>query len=67
MLEEYYTLRIIANAGIGTSNIDGNTRLCTATAKQALCETFGTDGQRADDHGSGDQQCRRPPQDSSVR
>src|SRR5262249_24575814 len=44
-LEEYYTLSIIAQAGIGTSNIDGNTRLCTATAEQALCETFGSDGQ----------------------
>ncbi len=43
-LEEYYTLSIIAHAGIGTSNIDGNTRLCTATAEQALCETFGSDG-----------------------
>ena len=44
-LEEYYTLSVIAQAGLGTSNIDGNTRLCTATAAQALCETFGTDGQ----------------------
>ncbi len=44
-LEEYYTLSIIAQAGLGTSNIDGNTRLCTATAEQALCETFGSDGQ----------------------
>lgn len=45
LLEEYYTLSIIAQGGLGTSNIDGNTRLCTATAAQALCETFGTDGQ----------------------
>ena len=44
-LEEYYTLSMIAQAGLGTSNIDGNTRLCTATAAQALCETFGSDGQ----------------------
>src|SRR5205085_6131611 len=44
-LEEYYTLSIIAQAGLGTSNLDGNTRLCTATAEQALCETFGSDGQ----------------------
>src|SRR4051794_13334353 len=44
-LEEYYTLSIIAQAGIGTSNLDGNTRLCPATAEQALCETFGSDGQ----------------------
>src|SRR5579872_3159007 len=46
-LEEYYTLSIIAQAGLGTSNIDGNTRLCTATAEQALCETFGSDGNPA--------------------
>src|SRR3954454_10440608 len=44
-LEEYYTLSIIAQAGLRTSNLDGNTRLCTATAEQALCETFGSDGQ----------------------
>jgi anaerobic selenocysteine-containing dehydrogenase len=45
LLEEYYTLSIIAQAGLGTNQIDGNTRLCTATAEQALCESFGTDGQ----------------------
>jgi anaerobic selenocysteine-containing dehydrogenase len=44
-LEEYYTLSVIAQAGLRTSNLDGNTRLCTATAEQALCETFGSDGQ----------------------
>ena len=43
-LEEYYTLSIIAHAGLGTNNVDGNTRLCTATASQALKETFGSDG-----------------------
>src|SRR3954468_1453519 len=43
-LEEYYTLSTIADAGIGTTNIDGNTRLCTATAASALIESFGTDG-----------------------
>ncbi len=43
--EEYYTLSIIARAGLGTNNMDGNTRLCTATAAQALKETFGSDGQ----------------------
>ncbi len=37
LLEEYYTLSVIAQAGLGTSNLDGNTRLCTATAEQALC------------------------------
>ncbi|MFF4366787.1 molybdopterin oxidoreductase family protein [Streptomyces sp. NPDC001594] len=44
-LEEYYTLAVLARAGIGTSHLDGNTRLCTATAAEALKETFGCDGQ----------------------
>src|SRR3954467_5460265 len=44
-LEEYYTLATIAKAGIGTPHTDGNTRLCTATAGEALKETFGCDGQ----------------------
>jgi anaerobic selenocysteine-containing dehydrogenase len=43
-LEEYYTLGVIARAGIGTNHLDGNTRLCTATADEALKETFGCDG-----------------------
>jgi ferredoxin-nitrate reductase len=46
-LEEYYTLGVIGKAGLGTPHMDGNTRLCTATAGQALKETFGTDGQPA--------------------
>lgn len=44
-LEEYYTLGVIARAGIGTNHIDGNTRLCTATAAEALKQSFGCDGQ----------------------
>ncbi|MFD7508146.1 molybdopterin oxidoreductase family protein [Streptomyces sp. NPDC059853] len=44
-LEEYYTLTVLARAGIGTHHLDGNTRLCTATAAEALKETFGSDGQ----------------------
>ncbi len=44
-LEEYYALSMIAYAGIGTNQVDGNTRLCTATSSQALRETFGSDGQ----------------------
>lgn len=44
-LEEYYTLAIVARAGIGTNHLDGNTRLCTATAGEALKESFGCDGQ----------------------
>ncbi|WP_242900726.1 molybdopterin oxidoreductase family protein [Actinomadura terrae] len=43
-LEDYYTLAVVARAGIGTPHLDGNTRLCTATADFALKETFGTDG-----------------------
>jgi ferredoxin-nitrate reductase len=45
MLEEYYTLAVIGKAGIGTPHMDGNTRLCTATAAASLKESFGTDGQ----------------------
>ncbi|MFI9116080.1 molybdopterin oxidoreductase family protein [Streptomyces venezuelae] len=44
-LEEYYTLAVLARAGIGTPHLDGNTRLCTATAAEALKESFGSDGQ----------------------
>jgi anaerobic selenocysteine-containing dehydrogenase len=44
MLEEYYTLAVVAEAGIGTAHVDGNTRLCTATAAISLIESFGTDG-----------------------
>ena len=45
--EEYYTLAVIGKGGIGTPHMDGNTRLCTATAAQALKESFGCDGQPA--------------------
>ena len=38
-LEEYYALAVIGKAGIGTPHMDGNTRLCTATAAAALKET----------------------------
>jgi anaerobic selenocysteine-containing dehydrogenase len=43
-LEEYYTLGLLADVGVGTPHVDGNTRLCTATAAMALIESFGTDG-----------------------
>ncbi len=43
--EEYYTLALIARGGIGTKHLDGNTRLCTATAAAALKGSFGCDGQ----------------------
>jgi anaerobic selenocysteine-containing dehydrogenase len=44
-LEEYYTLAVLGKAGLGTPHMDGNTRLCTATAAAALKASFGTDGQ----------------------
>jgi anaerobic selenocysteine-containing dehydrogenase len=43
-VEDYYTLSLLVRGGIGTPHLDGNTRLCTATADFALKETFGTDG-----------------------
>jgi anaerobic selenocysteine-containing dehydrogenase len=43
-LEDYYTLALLVRGGLGTPHLDGNTRLCTATADFALKETFGTDG-----------------------
>ncbi|MDQ0259133.1 molybdopterin oxidoreductase family protein [Sinomonas atrocyanea] len=43
--EEYYTLGVLAHGGIGTNHVDGNTRLCTATAAAALKESFASDGQ----------------------
>jgi ferredoxin-nitrate reductase len=44
-LEEYYTLAVVGRAGLGTPHMDGNTRTCTATAAQAMKESFGCDGQ----------------------
>lgn len=44
-IEEYYTLGVIGKAGLGTPHMDGNTRLCTATAAAAFKESFGADGQ----------------------
>ncbi|UBV44343.1 nitrate reductase (plasmid) [Deinococcus taeanensis] len=44
-LEEYYTLGVIGKGGLGTPHMDGNTRLCTATAAAALKASFGSDGQ----------------------
>lgn len=44
-LEEYYTLAVLVRAGVGTKHLDGNTRLCTSTAAEALKESFGCDGQ----------------------
>ncbi|HEX2864228.1 MAG TPA: molybdopterin-dependent oxidoreductase, partial [Deinococcales bacterium] len=44
-LEEYYTLAVIGKAGWSSPHMDGNTRLCTATAAAALKQSFGSDGQ----------------------
>lgn len=44
-IEEYYNIAVIGKAAIGTPHMDGNTRLCTATAAASLMETFGSDGQ----------------------
>jgi ferredoxin-nitrate reductase len=44
-LEEYYVLGMLGKAGLGTPHMDGNTRLCTATAAAALKVSFGSDGQ----------------------
>jgi anaerobic selenocysteine-containing dehydrogenase len=44
-LEEYYTLGVIAHGAIGTNHVDGNARPCTATAAEALKESFACDGQ----------------------
>jgi ferredoxin-nitrate reductase len=46
-LEDYYTLGVMTKAGLGTPHVDGNTRLCTATAAASLKETFSSDGQPA--------------------
>ena len=46
-LEDYYTLALVVRGGLGCNHLDGNTRLCTATAGQSLKETFGCDGQPA--------------------
>jgi len=44
-LEEYYTLAVLGKAGLGSLHMDGNTRLCTATAAASMRESFGSDGQ----------------------
>ncbi len=43
-LEEYWTQSLMWRAGLGCNNLDGNTRLCTATASQAYRQSFGRDG-----------------------
>ena len=43
-LEEFYTLGKLWRGGLQSSNIDGNTRLCTATSATGLMTNFGADG-----------------------
>jgi len=44
-IEDFYTQCMMVRAGIGSPHMDGNTRLCTATAATSPKETFGSDGQ----------------------
>lgn len=43
-MEEYYVLGKLMRAGIGTINLDGNTRACMASAVVGHVRSFGTDG-----------------------
>lgn len=43
-VEELYTLGKLWRGGLRSANIDGNTRLCTATSATGLMSNFGTDG-----------------------
>ncbi|NYT38821.1 molybdopterin oxidoreductase family protein [Allopusillimonas soli] len=43
-LEELYTLGKFWRGGLRSANIDGNTRLCTATSATGLMANFGVDG-----------------------
>jgi len=44
-LEDYYTLAVIALAGVGTPHLDASVRLSTAAGAAALMESFGSEGQ----------------------
>ncbi|MDZ4199104.1 MAG: nitrate reductase [Kiritimatiellia bacterium] len=43
-MEDYYVLGKLMRAGIGTAHLDGNTRLCMASAVAGHARSFGTDG-----------------------
>ncbi|MBN9507232.1 MAG: molybdopterin-dependent oxidoreductase [Altererythrobacter sp.] len=43
-IEELYTLGKFWRGGLQSANIDGNTRLCTATSATGLMANFGSDG-----------------------
>ncbi|KAK0751296.1 hypothetical protein B0T18DRAFT_387442 [Schizothecium vesticola] len=40
---EYYALALVGKAGLHTLHMDGNTRLCTATAAASMRKSFGSD------------------------
>jgi anaerobic selenocysteine-containing dehydrogenase len=42
--EEFYAMGKLVQLGLGTSNYDGNTTLCMATAVQGYKRSFGSDG-----------------------
>ncbi|KAK5400005.1 hypothetical protein LTR06_011332 [Exophiala xenobiotica] len=44
-LAEYCALALVGKAGLKTLHMDGNTRLCTATAAASMRESLGSDGQ----------------------
>ncbi|KAF6223828.1 hypothetical protein HO173_013159 [Letharia columbiana] len=44
-LEEYYVLARVGKAGLNTLHMNGNTRLCIASAAASMRESFGFDGQ----------------------
>lgn len=46
-IEEFCTLGKLWRAGLQSSNIDGNTCLCTATSATGLISSFGVDGPAA--------------------
>jgi len=43
-MEEFYVLGKLMRAGIGTPNLDGNTRMCMASAVVGHNRSFGSDG-----------------------
>ena len=43
-IEEFYALAKLWRGGLQSPNIDGNTRLCTATSATGLMANFGADG-----------------------
>lgn len=44
LLEEYYAIAKLARGGIGTKNLDANSRLCLSSVAQGYLRSFGADG-----------------------